>query len=439
MPWDAARDLLAFIGASPSPYHAVAEAARRLKAAGYGELDERDVWTVEPGRRAFVVRGGTLIAFCAGSAPPSEAGFLLIGAHTDSPNLRVKPQPELTSVGHRQLAVEVYGGVLLHTWLDRDLGIFGRVALRSGKTVLITLGRGVARIPSLAIHLNREVSTQGLQLNAQTQLVPTLGVELSTTDVLPSFKAFVAEELARSGESVAADDIFGWDLCLADAQDGALGGVEQDLLFAARLDNLASCHAGLQALVGAGDAGRATRVLVLYDHEEVGSQSATGARSIGLHGLLERIATAYSGAGDQAMPRALARSLLVSADMAHAVHPNYVDKHDKQHQPRIGAGPVIKVNAGQAYATDAVGAALFEEACREVDVVPQRFVSRNDLPCGSTIGPISAAKLGVRTVDVGNPMLSMHSCRETAGTRDVEPMIRALTALLRRPLDLSPR
>jgi aspartyl aminopeptidase len=277
-----------------------------------------------------------------------------------------------------------------------------------------------------------------LQLNAQTQLLPTLGVELAAQSERRSFKALIAEELERAGERVTADDVVGWDLCLADTQSSTVGGVDRDLLFAPRLDNLASCHAALTALTKAGEANGATRVVVLYDHEEVGSQSASGARSVGLRALLERITLAYPSPGEQALPRALSRSLLVSADMAHAVHPNYPDKHDKQHQPRIGGGPAIKVNVSQSYATDAVGAAVFEEACREAGFSPQRFVSRNDMPCGSTIGPISAAKLGVRTVDVGNPMLSMHSCRETAGGRDVEPMIRAMTALFGTSLELAP-
>jgi aspartyl aminopeptidase len=430
-----ARDLVAFIDAAPTPYHAVAEAARRLTANGFVELDEREEWKITPGTRAFVVRGGgTLLAFVAGSEPPSLAGFVMIGAHTDSPNLRVKPAPELDACGYRQLGVEVYGGVLLSTWLDRDLALAGRVSLATGKSRLLRIDRPLCRIPNLAIHLDREVNLRGLVVNPQTQLVPVLGAPLESKPPAFALRELLAAELRAGGSSdVAADAILGWDLCLYDHARGAIGGVDQEFLFSARLDNLASCHAALEALRGAGDAGAATRVVLLYDHEEVGSQSAIGARSRFAESVLERLADAYPGAGSHAPARAFARSLLVSADMAHAVHPNYADKHDRQHRPQLGRGPVIKINASQAYATDASGAAVFAEACRELGITPQYFVSRNDQPCGSTIGPISAARLGVRTVDVGSPMLSMHSCREMAGTADVPTMIAALTAVLARP------
>jgi aspartyl aminopeptidase len=434
----AARDLLAFIDASPSPYHAVAEARRRLGAAGFAELDERQSWRIAAGGRYFVVRGGgTLLAFVAGTEPPAEAGFLVIGAHTDSPNLRVKPLADLASAGLRQISTEIYGGVLLHTWLDRDLSIAGRVVLRGGSVHLVRFSGPVARVPNLAIHLNREITTTGLLLNAQTHLLPVIALDRAAAT--ENFAALVAHELERSGVRAAADDVLGFDLCLFDTQPSTLGGMDDDFLYAPRLDNLASCHAAVEALIAVGGASRASRVVVLYDHEEVGSQSAVGARSLFVHGVLERVSTCYASQdGEGHMARALARSLIVSADMAHAVHPNYADKHDKQHQPKLGSGPVIKTNASQAYATDAVGAAVFEEACREAGVTPQRFVSRNDLVCGSTIGPISAARLGVRTVDVGNPMLSMHSCREMSGSRDVAPMIFALTAVLRSDPKLSP-
>lgn len=426
-----ARDLLGFIDESPTPYHAVAEVKRRLDAAGFSALDERAAWKVEPGTRAYVIRGGgTLVAFIAGSRPPAEAGFMLIGAHTDSPNLRVKPAPEIRSLGYRQLGVEVYGGVLLSTWLDRDLSLAGRVSVRGGGTHLVRFTRPLCRIPNLAIHLNRDVNSSGLVLNAQTHLMPVLAVGRDD-DEATGLRALLAEELGRSGNSrVAAEDVLGWDLCLYDTQPASLGGAHNDLLFAPRLDNLASCHAATQALLGSGNqVAETTRAVALYDHEEVGSQSAAGARSRFLLGVLERVAAAYGGSTDAAA-RALSRSLLLSADMAHAIHPNYGEKHDKHHAPRIGRGPVLKVNANQSYATDGPGTAVFTEACQAADFTPQRFVSRNDMPCGSTIGPISAARMAVRTLDVGNPMLGMHSCRETAGARDVAPMIAAMTALL---------
>ncbi len=421
-----ARDLLAFIDASPTPYHAVAEVVRRLSAAGFSELDERDEWTIEPGAKRFVIRsGGTIVAFVAGTAPPADAGFVLLGAHTDSPNLRLKPSAEQTSAGYRQLGVEVYGGVLLSSWLDRDLALAGRVSLRGGDTRLVRFDRALCRVPMLAIHLDREVNTRGLILNAQTQMVPTWALDAKDAR---SLAALLADQLEAKTE-----DVLGFDLSLYDAQPGTLGGLNEEFVLSARLDNLASCHASVQALLGSGAAGRATRVIALYDHEEVGSQSTAGARSRFLRSLLHRLANAYPRASAQATSRALSRSLLVSADMAHAVHPNYADRHDRQHSPLIGKGPAIKVNANQSYATDGPVAAMFVEACREAGFAPQHFVSRADMPCGSTIGPISAAALGMRTIDVGNPMLSMHSCRELAGSADVEPMIRALTHVLAHP------
>jgi aspartyl aminopeptidase len=423
-----ASDLAAFLDACKTPYHAVAEVARRLISAGFRAFREQEAWQMEPGTRGFVVRaGGSIVAFQLGSEPPAEAGFVLLGAHTDSPNLRIKPVPDLTSVGYRQLAVEVYGGVLLSTWLDRDLSLAGRVVLADGKTELVDLERAVCRVPNLAIHLNRDVNTAGLQLNAQTQLVPVIGLE--ETD--GGFAQLLAEGLSATPSSGAsAADVLGFDLCLYDVQRAAFAGANREFLFSSRLDNLASCHAELCALLRAPKNARSTRVVALYDHEEVGSQSASGARSLFLSDLLERLALGLSPKDASALPRAISRSLLVSADMAHAVHPNYPDKHDKQHRPLLGAGPVIKLNVNQSYASDGPAVAAFGAACRAVDVTPQYFSSRNDMACGSTIGPISAARLGIRALDVGNPMLSMHSCREMAAAADVAPMISVLTELL---------
>ncbi|MEO6603118.1 MAG: M18 family aminopeptidase [Polyangiaceae bacterium] len=422
-----ASDLLSFLDASKTPYHAVRELSRRLTAAGFRRFQEPDAWQVDPGARGFVVRaGGSIVAFEVGSKPPADAGFILIGAHTDSPNLRLKPQPEVSNVGYRQLSVEVYGGVLLSTWLDRDLSVAGRVVFADGKTELVDLGRSVCRIPNLAIHLNREVNSAGLVLNAQTHVVPVLGLESEPG----GFEALLSEALMGTPSSGAqVSDVLGFDLCLYDTQRAAFAGLGQEFLLSSRLDNLASCHAALVALLSASPGPEATRVVALYDHEEVGSQSASGARSHFLSDLLERLARSFSPKDASALPRAVSRSLLVSADMAHAVHPNYADKHDKQHRPLLGKGPVIKVNVNQAYASDAPSVAAFGAACRAVGVVPQYFSSRNDSPCGSTIGPISAARLGLRTVDVGSPMLSMHSCREMAAVSDVAPMIRVLTRL----------
>jgi aspartyl aminopeptidase len=429
---EVARDLLRFIDRSPTPYHAVAESVRRLESAGFERASETEVWSVEPGARRFIVRNeGSLVAFEAGMASPAEAGFRLIGAHSDSPNLRLKPRPDVEAQGYRQLAVETYGGVLLHTWLDRDLSLAGRITFREDggiETALIDFERPLLRIPSLAIHLNREVNTQGLQLNSQQHVVPLLGLESA-----PPLAQFLVEELAaRSTARISAEDVLAFDLMLHDAQPSGVAGARGEFILAPRLDNLGSCHAALSALLAAArdPVPAFTRVIVLYDHEEIGSRTAQGAAGPFLLEVLERVVEGFKGGEPQGLPRALAQSMLISADMAHAVHPNYADKHDPGHRPVVGGGPVIKVHAGQSYTGDAVTIGRFASLCAKEGIEPQHFASRNDLLCGTTVGPITAARVGVRTVDVGNPMLSMHSCREMAGTADVEPMIRVLRAYL---------
>ena len=423
---DAVADLLAFIDRSPTPFHAVAESARRLEARGFSRASEREVWELSPGDRRIVTRGeGSLVAFEVGSVAPAEGGFRIVGAHTDSPNLRIKPRPDLAKEGYRQLGVEPYGGVLLHTWLDRDLSLAGRVTLREGdatRSVLLDFERALLRVPNLAIHLQRGVNKDGVKLNAQQHLVPVTGLEDA-----PPLPELVAAELRAQGlADVSAEALLAFDLMAYDVQPAAVIGARGEFVAASRLDNLASCHAGLAALVSAEPSPRATRVLVLYDHEEVGSRSSRGAAGPLLAEVLERVVAATKGAEPQGLPRALAGSCLVSADMAHAVHPNYADKHEPQHRPVVGGGPVLKQNVNQAYASDAETGGLFELLCREAGVALQHFVSRSDLGCGSTIGPITAARVGIPTVDVGNPMLSMHSCREMAGSADVAPMIEVL-------------
>jgi aspartyl aminopeptidase len=425
------RDFMAFLDASPTPYHAVRSLRDRLAGAGFAPFEEGAAWHIGPGTRGYLQRGGSLVAFVAGTAAPWDAGFILLGAHTDSPNLRLKPSPELSHAGYRQAAIEVYGGVLLTTWLDRDLGLAGRVALAGGRHELVRLEGAPFRIPNLAIHLNRDVNKDGLLVNPQHHLAPVWGLESSGPG---SLLELVVRALAQTPSAGAgANDIVGFDLCFFDAQGATLGGAAGELISSARLDNLGSCAPIVSALLDAGAAGATTRVIVLHDHEEVGSQSASGARSRLLESVLERLVGGYASAPADAMPRAVARSLFVSADMAHAVHPNYADKHDKLHRPLLGAGPVIKVNASQAYATDAIAQGAFVEACRAEGVTPQFFVSRNDQPCGSTIGPITAARLGVRSIDIGNPMLAMHSCRETAGSADAELLRRVLRRILVEP------
>lgn len=422
-------DLLRFLDASPTPFHAVAEVRRRLEAAGFVELREEEAFRLGPGDSGFVVRSGaSLVAFQVGSAPPSSAGFRFVGAHTDSPTLRVKPCPDVMANGYRQVAVEPYGGLLLHTWLDRDLSIAGRVVVATPdgpRTELLAFGRPLLRIPNLAIHLQRELAQDGLKLNAQQHAVGIVGL-----DGTPDLADLVASELSlRRGAPLRPVDVLGFDLVLHDVQPACVLGARDELVSSARLDNLASCHAAVSALIesaGANANSASTRGIVLYDHEEVGSRSARGAGGTLLVETFDRIVACVEAGEPQALARSLARSRLVSADVAHAVHPNYADRHEPGHRPVIGCGPVLKTNANQSYATDAETAAEIVAVGRERGIALQHFVARSDLGCGSTIGPITASRAGIRTVDLGIPLLAMHSCRELAGAGDLEPMIALL-------------
>jgi aspartyl aminopeptidase len=426
---DRAKDLLAFVDAGPSPYHAVREMTHRLEGAGFAPLDERDRWSLSPGDRRYVVRdGGSIVAFRVGQEAPADTGFRLIGAHTDSPTLKVRPVADVRRFGYRQVGVEPYGGVLLHTWLDRDLTVAGRVTVRTAggalESRLVRLPGAPLRVPSLAIHLFRELREEGLKLDPQRHVVPVWGPDGSGA---PGLLDVIAEEAGADRGTV-----LGFDLVTADTQASALGGADDAYVLAPRLDNLASCHAAVEAITSAGDTA-ATHVFVANDHEEVGSATAEGAAGPFLEDVLRRVSGACDGSDPQDFPRATARSRLVSSDMAHAVHPNFAERHESEHRPALGGGPVLKVNANQAYATDAGSAAWFAACCADVGTPLQRFVTRADLPCGSTIGPLTATRLGIPTVDVGNPLLSMHSCREQAAAADVAPMIAALRAHLERP------
>lgn len=420
-----AEDLLGFLDEAPSPYHAVAAAARRLVEAGFTEVAETADWTTGLPDRWFVCRGGALVAavWPAGLAPTTP--LRIIGAHTDSPNLRLKPHPTTVAAGWQRLAVEVYGGPLLNSWLDRDLGLAGRVSVRrpEGPTVdLVHLEGPVARIPQLAIHLDREVNQAGLVLNPQQHLLPLWAPE-GAPDVLGAVAGAVGAEV---------DDLLAWDLMFHDVQPAALNGPDGDLLVGGRLDNLVSCFVAVEALVAAaGDSHDPPTVplVCLFDHEEVGSVSRTGADGDLLPGLVARVHTARGGSGDE-LARTLAASACVSADMAHATHPHHGDRHDPGHPVLVNGGPVVKVNVSQRYASDAESAVPFLRAAAAASVPVQRFVSRSDLPCGSTIGPVTAARLGVPTVDVGVAQFAMHSARETAGARDPEWFRQALEAFL---------
>lgn len=418
----AARDLCAFIDASPSPFHAVDSAAARLDGAGFSELDERERWDNGGRGKHYIVRDGSLVAWAAPEGLDAGTPWRLIGAHTDSPNLRIKPRPDTGRAGVRQLAVEVYGGPLLNSWLDRDLGLSGRVALRGGDARLVRVDRPVLRIPQLAIHLDREIMTTGLLLNPQQHMVPVWGV--GTSDEA-GFRKFLACELGLDGDD--GSDILAWDVMVHDTTPSAVVGRDEDMVAAPRLDNLCSCWAAIGALTAAASAELDRPVMVmLFDHEEVGSGSGRGAGSPIIEAVLERVL-----AGDMdAFRRALAGSICASADMAHATHPNYAERHEPNHWIALNGGPVIKSNASLRYATESISAAVFIEACDRAGVPVQHYVNRNDLPCGSTIGPITASRLGIPSVDVGAAQLAMHSARETMGSSDPALYRAALTSFL---------
>jgi len=424
-------DLLSYIEASPSPWHCVAESERRLQQAGFAAVsEEASSWPTETGARCYTVRGGgSLVAWRVGSADPKDAGFRIIGAHTDSPNLRVKPRPDIKRAESWLIGVEPYGGVLQATWTDRDLGVAGRVSLRSEGTPLqvesrlLRIHRPICRIPNLAIHLNRTVNTDGLKLNEQKHL-PALW-SLARGDRAEEgehFRGFIANEL-----EVDPERILGWDLCLYETVAPCVGGVDGEFIHAPRLDNQASCHAALEALITtAGQDSAATQAIALFDHEEIGSRTSRGAASSFLRDVLTRL----SGERASDLARAISQSFIVSADMAHGHHPNYVDKHDAQHKPLLNGGPVLKTHNEWRYASDAEDAAVWRGLCADAGVPLQEFVNRSDLRCGSTIGPIVSAELGIRGVDVGCAMLSMHSIREMAGSEDQPLMIAAMSRFL---------
>ena len=425
-PPDTALDLISFIDASPSPYHAAAEALRRLTAAGFTEVAQAQPWPSGPGRYV-VAYGGSLFALAVPEGAPADARFRLLGAHTDSPTLRVKPRPDTGRTGLRQLGVEVYGGPLLNSWLDRDLGLAGRVVIRTpdGLQVrLVRVHRPVLRVPQLAIHLDAALRADGLKLDAQQHVVPIWSIG----DPDPGgFTRFLAAELGVPPADVLSHDVMTYDLT-----GGTLAGASEEFVSAARQDDLACSHACVTALcaVAAEPAAPHISAVVLFDNEEIGSQSATGARGAWLGRQLERSVLARGGGRDDFL-RAVADSLHVSADMAHATHPNYADRHEPGHWIALGGGPVVKISANVFYSTTAPTHAAFLLASEQAGVPVQYFVNRSGVRSGSTIGPIVAAGLAMPTLDVGNPMLAMHSARELSGTADAAMMIAAMTAFLR--------
>ncbi len=415
--------LLRFLANSPTPFHAAANLSAILHQRGFTELCESQPWQLAPGGRYFVTRNGSsLIAFVAGTEDALTHGARIVGAHTDSPCLKVKPEPDRVKKGYYQLGVEVYGGALLNPWFDRDLSLAGRVSCLTKDQalahLLVDFKRPVAIIPSLAIHLDREANS-ARNVNAQLQLPPV--VLQAEEGASPRFKELLLAHLIEECGAHDIDKVLDFEISLYDVQPPARVGFYGEFISGARLDNLLSCYAGAMGLLE--NAGQHTAVLVCNDHEEVGSASYCGAQGSFLRDVLERM----SGTG-QELARMINRSLMISADNAHGVHPNFADKHDDNHGPLLNRGPVIKVNANQRYATNSVTAAFFRALCASVQVPVQSFVVRSDMACGSTIGPITAAELGIKTSDIGVPTFAMHSIRELAGARDAYDLYRVLSA-----------
>jgi aspartyl aminopeptidase len=426
---DHLADLAAFVQASPSSFHAVAEAARRFTAAGFTELAETEDWPVAPARY-FVVRDGAIVAWIVPEGAVGTTPFRIIGAHTDSPGFKLKPKPTTGAHGWLQAGVEVYGGPLFNSWLDRELEFAGRLVFDDGTTALVRTGPFL-RFPQLAVHLDRGVNSDGLTLNPQQHLNPVIGVgDLADTDVI----AHLAGLAGRAGRHVV-----GYDIVTADTAEARVFGLDGALFASGRLDNLSSVHAGLLALLAVaasagpvddiGDTARSIAVFAAFDHEEVGSETRSGAAGPFLADVLARIGgRAADSASDRA--RAFAASWCLSADAGHAVHPNYPERHDPANRPLVNRGPLLKINANQRYATDALGAAEWARSCRQAGVEYQEFVSNNSVPCGSTIGPLTATRLGIRTFDVGIALLSMHSARELCGADDPAALSSAMRAFL---------
>jgi aspartyl aminopeptidase len=411
----AVEDLIAHLDRSVSPAHSTSYSAERLRSAGFVEVPFT-AWGSRLPRTGFVRDAGMLLAWNGDRGP-----FRIVGAHTDSPTLRVKPLPDAGAHGWKQVAIEVYGGILNNSWLDRDLAVAGRLVLDDGDTVLVDTVEPVARIPQLAVHLDREVNDRGLVLDRQVHLSPVWGLGAPTPG---AFLELVATRAGLSSARVRSHDLVMYDVTPARLL------ADDTLLASGRLDNQVSCWAATSAIIESVTSGDldSTFVIALFDHEEVGSESTHGAAGPQLDHLLRLL----HSDDESSFRDRCARSLCVSADNAHSVHPSYSDRHEPGHRPIANSGPVIKVNANQRYATSAETAEFFASACRSVDVPVQWFVSRNTMPCGSTIGPITSTRLGIPTVDVGVAQLSMHSAREMCGALDPDLLVRALLSVAAR-------
>jgi aspartyl aminopeptidase len=426
--------LLSFIQASPTAFHASQTMAAQLQAAGFEELHEAAAWNLQTGKRYFVQRNdSSIIAFVYGKKPLLDTGIRMLGAHTDSPCLKVKPQPDLNRKGYVQLGVEVYGGALLAPWFDRDLSLAGRVTYKTNDnkiaSALVDFKQPIATVPSLAIHLDREVNNNR-SINPQKDIVPLL-LQLEAAQTLaPNFKSLLLAQLQLEHPNTDAAQVLDFEISLYDTQAPALIGLQQDFIASARLDNLLSCFVGLQAILNADE--NVSSLLICTDHEEVGSTSCCGAKGPMLQQFLERLIPET-----ETRIRVVERSLMISADNAHGVHPNFMDRHDENHGPLLNRGPVVKINANQRYATTSETGGFFNWLCEQNEVPVQVFVARTDMGCGSTIGPIVSSEVGVKTIDVGVPTFAMHSIRELAGVADAHYLYRIATAFYQYPQDLS--
>ena len=411
-----AQELVDFLNESPSAFHAVKNVKNILNNAGFKELKEEEKWNLEKDRKYYMTKNNTaLISFIVGTGEIEEEGFRLVGAHTDSPTFKIKPAPEMFVENYVRLNTEVYGGAILNTWFDRPLSIAGRVVVKGEdvfypETKLLNINRPILIIPNVCIHMNRNVNS-GMELNKQKDTIPVLSLvnqELEKGNYLINL---IAEEL-----KVNKEDIIDFDLYLYEFEKGCIMGLNNEFISASRLDDLQMVHAGIKALIDSKET-KSTKIMICYDNEEVGSTTKQGADSEMLANVLERI-TLCLGKEREGYFRALAKSYIISADNAHAVHPNSPEKHDPTNRPLINKGPVIKISANQSYTTEADSGAVYELICKKAGVPYQKFVNRSDSRGGSTIGPISAAHLNIRSVDIGNPTLAMHSVRELAGVDD---------------------
>lgn len=422
--------LLKFIDASPSPYHAGATIEKQLLAHDFKRLSESDTWQLEKNKRYYVVRDqSSVVAFKTGHQPSSETGYKIIGAHTDSPSLKITPNGARDESGYLRLGVEIYGSPILATFSDRDLSLAGRVSYKDAhepiKTKLVHFKQPLLRLPNLAIHLNRQVNEQGLKFHKQKELPLLLSC---TNEQLPEQR--FAQLLAQAA-NLNTTQILAWELTVYDTQKGEFWGAEREFYSDSQLDNLASCHVALKALFDKKNSRPAsTLVCGFFDHEEIGSESYKGANGNFLSTVLARISSSFKPTHDDHQ-RSLARSLMVSVDMAHAYQPNFPSAYDPNHRVIMNKGVVIKVNANHRYSSESISEAMFIHYCQQAKVPYQRYSHCNDIPCGSTIGPMSAANLGIRTVDVGNPLWAMHSIRESAGVLDHYYMIKALQAFFK--------